>query len=223
MSFSCSQERCCQQEERAREEDFRDPKIGGGSPAVGSRMMCQHRLPGRTGAPCRYWLALCSTRFAIFEQEVWSKQSFLFYSSQNRNRVCQQVFAVNWMAQHLLEAGRKGWRTALWWKRQLFRNDCKLIEKANSLIIVLVIIVTNNFHQYWCIFLNLIWVRCKTLFYHLLATSASREQTAAQVSLPNCKYGLELHLLPSTPAVTPPKLGYMEVARQVKIAISKVN
>lgn len=54
--------------------------------------------------------------FAIFEQQVWSKQSFLFYSSQNTNRVCQQVFAVNWMAQHLLEAGRKGWTTALWRK-----------------------------------------------------------------------------------------------------------
>lgn len=163
MRFSCSWRGCCQQEEKAREEGFKDHKIGGGSPAEGSRMTCRHKLPGRAGSLCRHWLALCSTLVCNIWTGTWSKQSFLFYRSQNTNRVCQQVFAVNWMAQHQLEAGRKGWRTALWWKRQLFRNDCKLIEKANSTIIASIIIVINNFHQYWCIFLNLIWVRCKNL------------------------------------------------------------
>lgn len=41
-------------EERAREEDFKDHKIGGGSVTVWSRMMCWHRLPGRAGSLCRH-------------------------------------------------------------------------------------------------------------------------------------------------------------------------
>lgn len=61
------------------------------------------------------------------------------------------------------------------------------------------------------------------LFYPLLATSSLRKQTAAQFMLPNCKYRLELHLLPTTVAITPQKLGYMEVARGVTTVISEIK
>lgn len=60
------------------------------------------------------------------------------------------------VSRSLLQTGwlspARGWQEGLencpLEKRQLFRNDCKLIEKANSLKIVLIIILTNSFHQY---------------------------------------------------------------------------
>lgn len=198
MSFSRSWRGCCQQEEKAREEDFKDHETGGGSPAEGIATMCWHRLPSRAGSLCRHWLALCSTLVCNIWTGSLIKTELPILQLTNYKQGLSAGLCCKLDGSAPVGGWQEGLENCSLEKRQLFRNDCKLIEKANSLIIVLIIIVTKNFHQYWCIFLTLIRVRCKTQFYHL-ATSASREQTAAQFILSSSKHRLELQLLPTTP------------------------
>lgn len=164
MSFSRSWRGCCQQEG----EDFKDHKTGGGSPAEGIATMCWHRLPSRAGSLCRHWLALCSTLVCNIWTGSLIKTELPILQLTNYKQGLSAGLCCKLDGSAPVGGWQEGLENCSLEKRQLFRNDCKLIEKANSLIIVLIIIVliiivTKNFHQYWCIFLTLIRVRCKTV------------------------------------------------------------
>lgn len=122
---------------------------GSGNPAVKE----QGDVPAEASQQhqCWAWLGPCAGTGSTLVCNNWTgslikKQSSHFTACKIQIGVCQQVSAVNRTPQHLLEAGRKTWRTTHRWNRLLVENDCTAYRKSqypNNLN------KPSDFHRYW--------------------------------------------------------------------------